>query len=184
VGKHDPVLLKEMLATRLVRVYLHDCDEFVSEDTDVKFSVGQSQFTFKDFLRHYCRELKLRADIFPMKRVEVDNTQNLDLNTTAKKNETNAAKLSPYYVNGTYAALIANLAYPIGTFQAEKLGSEFGEEEEAEEELVDETPVVNEEEKEEPEGTQPFEFEDINGAIFERMIIVVPYKAADHVKAI
>jgi hypothetical protein len=33
-----------------------------------------------------------------MKRVEVDNTQNLDLNTTAKKNETNAAKLSPYYV--------------------------------------------------------------------------------------
>lgn len=40
VGKHDPVLLKEMLATRLVRVYLHDCDEFVSEDTDVNFSVG------------------------------------------------------------------------------------------------------------------------------------------------
>ena len=26
--------------------------------------------------------------------------------------------------------------------------------------------------------------EDINGAIFERMIIIVPYKAADHVKAI
>jgi uncharacterized protein YeaO (DUF488 family) len=116
VGKHDPVLLKEMLATKLIRVYLHDCDEFVSEDTDVKFSVGQSTFTFKDFLRHYCRELKLRADVFPMKRVEVDNTQNLDLNTTARKNENNTAKLSPYYVQGTYSAMIANLAYPIGTF--------------------------------------------------------------------
>jgi len=105
VGKHDPVLLKEMLATRLVRVYLHDCDEFVSEDTDVKFSVGQSQFTFKDFLRHYCRELKLRADIFPMKRVEVHNTQNLDLNTTARKNEKTMEKFSPYLNMSTYSVI-------------------------------------------------------------------------------
>lgn len=59
VGKHDPVMLKEMLATRLVRVYLHDCDEYVEEGLEVNFSRGQAQFTFKDFLRHYCRELKL-----------------------------------------------------------------------------------------------------------------------------
>jgi hypothetical protein len=63
-----------MLATRVVRVYLQDCDEYVAEDQEVNFSKGQAQFTFKDFLRHYCRELKLQADVFPMKRVEVDNT--------------------------------------------------------------------------------------------------------------
>ena len=85
VGRHDPVLLKEMMATRLVRVFLHDCDEEVPEDLEINFSVGQAQFTFKDFLRPYCRELKLRADVFPMKRVGVDNTQNLDLNTSARK---------------------------------------------------------------------------------------------------
>jgi hypothetical protein len=63
-----------MLATRLVKVYLHDCDEYVEEEVEVNFSRGQAQFTFKDFLRHYCRELKLQADVFPMKRVDVDNT--------------------------------------------------------------------------------------------------------------
>jgi hypothetical protein len=51
-----------------------------------------------------------------MKRVEVDNTQNLDLNTTAKKSEGASSKLSPYLANATYSAIIANLAYPIGTF--------------------------------------------------------------------
>jgi hypothetical protein len=109
-----------MLATRLVRVYLHDCDEFVSEDTDVKFSVGQSQFTFKDFLRHYCKELKLRADVFPMKRVEVDNTQNLDLNTTARKNEKTMEKFSPYLNMSTYSVVQANLSHPIGAFNEAK----------------------------------------------------------------
>ena len=38
VGHHDPVTFKEMLATKLVRVYLHDCDEYTSEEA--KFSVG------------------------------------------------------------------------------------------------------------------------------------------------
>jgi len=42
VGSHDPVLFKEMLATRLVRVYLHDNDEYVAEDADASFSVGQA----------------------------------------------------------------------------------------------------------------------------------------------
>lgn len=51
MGKHDPVLLKEMLATKLIRVFLHDCDEFVAEDTEMNFSQGQAQFTFRDFLR-------------------------------------------------------------------------------------------------------------------------------------
>ena len=88
VGKHDPVLLKEMLATQLIRVFVHDSDEFVDSDEKVHFSTGQSNFSFKDFLRQYCRELKLRADVFPVKRQVVDNTKHLDLNTSAKKGQT------------------------------------------------------------------------------------------------
>ena len=109
-----------MLATKLVRVYLHDCDEYVQEESEALFSVGQASFTFKDFLRPYCHELKLRSDIFPMKRPEVDNTQNLDLNTTARKNEKTIEKFSPYLINATYCVLQANLSYPIGSFNEEK----------------------------------------------------------------
>jgi len=58
----------------------------------------------------------LRSDVFPLKRDEVDNTQNLDLNTTARKNEKTVEKASPYLVNSTYAVLIANLARPIALF--------------------------------------------------------------------
>ena len=114
VGKHDPVLLKEMLATQLIRVFVHDSDEFVDSDEKVHFSTGQSNFSFKDFLRQYCRELKLRADVFPVKRQVVDNTQNLDLNTTAKKGILGRERLTPYLTNGTYAVVVANLLHPIG----------------------------------------------------------------------
>ena len=58
----------------------------------------------------------MRSDIFPLKRDEVDNTKNLDLNTTARKNEKTVEKSSPYLLNSTYAVLIANLARPIGEF--------------------------------------------------------------------
>jgi hypothetical protein len=120
VGKQDPTHLKEMLATKLVRVFLHDCDEYVAEDSDMTFSVGQAQFSLRDFLRPNCRELKLRADVFPMKRVEVDNTHNLDLNTTAKKNEKTTEKFSPYLNMATYAVTISNLSFPVGSFDHEK----------------------------------------------------------------
>ena len=100
----------------MVHVYLHDCDEFVNADSDATFSVGQAKFTVKDFLRPFCRELKLRSDVFPMKRVEADNSQNLNLNTTARKNEKNVEKCSPYLSNMTYFVLQANLAYPIAAF--------------------------------------------------------------------
>ena len=64
-------------------------------------------------------ELKLRSDVFPLKRDEVDNTNNLDLNTTARKNEKTVEKASPYLINATYSVLIANLARPIGEFNDE-----------------------------------------------------------------
>ncbi len=88
IGQHDPVSFKEMLATKLVRVELHDCDEYMhNEEEEAKFSFGCAKFTIKDFLRPNCRELKLRSDVFPVKRELIDNTNNLDLNTTARKNE-------------------------------------------------------------------------------------------------
>ena len=73
----DHVLLKEMLATTIVSVELHDCDEYVKnkEDEEIAiFSAGRAKFTFRDFLRKNCLQLKLRSDVFPLKRDEVDNT--------------------------------------------------------------------------------------------------------------
>ena len=197
VGKHDPVQFKEMLATKLVRIKLHDCDEFVTEESDAVFSVGQASFTFKDFLRPYCHELKLRSDVFPMKRPEVDNTQNLDLNTTARKNEKTIEKFSPYLINATYCVIQANLSHPIGSFNMEKDlaaakggdGGKTTEPDEKEEQKRTQESVM---ESQHPGGMQSRRsFEsiekvelDVNGAIFERMIIIVPYKSPDTVKAI
>ena len=105
VGRHDPVQFKELLATTLVRVVLHDCDEYVAEDSNQPFSVGVASFTLRDFLRPFCKELKLRSDVFPKKKVELDQTSNLDLNTTARKNEKTIEKFSPYLINATYAVI-------------------------------------------------------------------------------
>ncbi len=58
--------------------------------------------------------------MFPLKRDLVDNTQNLDLNTTARKGEQSVEKASPYLVNSTYAIIIANLARPIEPFDTSK----------------------------------------------------------------
>ena len=116
VGQHDHVQFRELLATTLVKVILHDCDEYMPEDADSNFSSGIASFTLKDLLRPFCRELKLRSDVFPKKKPEVDNTQNLDLNTTARKNERTIEKFSPYLNNATYAVIQVNLSYPIDAF--------------------------------------------------------------------
>lgn len=122
LGHLDHVALKEQLATKIVSVELHDCDEYIENKEDAeaaKFSAGRAKFTFRDFLRKNCLELKLRSDVFPLKRDEVDNTTNLDLNTTARKNEKTVEKASPYLINSTYSVLIAQLARPIGEFNHE-----------------------------------------------------------------
>lgn len=105
IGRHDYVQFKELLATTLVKVELRDCDEYVSEDADQNFSSGVASFTLKDLLRPFCKELKLRSDVFPKKKPELDNTQNLDLNTTARKGERTIEKFSPYLNNATYAVI-------------------------------------------------------------------------------
>ena len=96
---------------------MHDNDEYVNEkDSDATFSVGQAVFTLKDFLRPFTNELKLRSDVFPKKRDVVDQTMNLDLNRTARRNEKAMEKFSPYLINSTYAVIQCNLSYPIGSF--------------------------------------------------------------------
>ena len=116
-------MLKEELATRIVSVELHDSDEFIADPEDAKiakFSAGKAKFTFRDFLRKNCLELKLCSDFFPLKRDEIDNTNNLDLNTTATKDLKTVEKASPYLVHNTYTTIIANLARPIDHFDEEQ----------------------------------------------------------------
>lgn len=84
VGRFDAAQIKELFATKLIKIYLHDSDEYNSEPEKV-FGKGQASFTFRDFLRPNCKELKLRSDVFPTKRTPEDTTKQLDLNTTAKK---------------------------------------------------------------------------------------------------
>lgn len=110
-------MFKELITTQVIQVLLHDNDEYMSEgDAEQNFSLGQASFTLKDFLRPFTTELKLRSDIFPLKRQAVDQTDNLDLNKTARKKESAVERFSPYLINSTYSVLQANLSYPIGSF--------------------------------------------------------------------
>lgn len=196
----DHVLLKEMFATKIVTVELHDNEEFLAKEEEeklAKFSVGRAKFSLRDFLRPNCHELKLRSDIFPLKKDDVDNTQNLDLNQTARKNEKTIDKACPYLTNATYATIIANLARPVGEFNKEKeialyrLSLKHNQEE-------------NKEAKTSQDNIRNYDiqptltalssqhqstfFEDgtwnENDAIFERIIIMIPYKSPDIVKKI
>lgn len=212
VGRHDPVQFKELLATTLVRVVLHDCDEYVADEGDQKFSNGIASFSFKDFLRPFCRELKLRSDIFPKKKAEVDHTRNLDLNTTARKNEKTIEKFSPYLINASYAVIQANLSFPIGSFNLEaELAAAQSIGQESVEESKDAKTISGKETAEQKSEHQksiakslataessiheveadsiatidkPEPIVDINGAIFERMILIIPYKSPEIVKHI
>lgn len=180
-----------MLTTKLVRVELHDCDEYVAaeDEKDAKFSVGCAKFTLKDFLRPHCKELKLRSDIFPVKREQTDNTQNTDLNTTAKKNERTIEKSSPYLINATYAVITAELSYPIGSFNEEnelKLLKQAKELDGVGEQRP--STMLSNADKTEGEfsaaSLKPIVDFDENEAIFERAIIIMPYKSADMVQQI
>lgn len=48
----NSVQLKELLSTELLRVILHDNDEYTDHE-EQEFSVGQASFTLKDFLRPF-----------------------------------------------------------------------------------------------------------------------------------
>ena len=84
LGNQDPSQIKELLATKTIRVYIHDNDIF---NSNLNFSKGLGQFSFRDFLRPNCKELKLRSEIFPTKTASDDNHNELNLNTTARKTD-------------------------------------------------------------------------------------------------
>jgi hypothetical protein len=119
---------KNLATSAVTRVELHDCDEYIKRKEDAEaaiFSAGKAKFTFRDFLRKNVLELKLRSDVFPLKRDEVDNTQNLDLNTTARKGERGVDTGSPYLNSSTFSVIIANLARPIGPVDHDKELAEY-----------------------------------------------------------
>lgn len=90
-------------------------------------------------MRKNCLEVKLRSDVFPLKRNDIDNTTNLDLNTTAKKGEKTVEKACPYLMNSTAAILVANLARPIGHFNHEVELKKYKEHEKALKRLAEAT---------------------------------------------
>ena len=56
-----------------------------------------------------------------MKKLVPDNTLQLDLNSTARKNDKVIDKFSPYMSNMTYFVIKAELAFPIGASEASKM---------------------------------------------------------------
>ena len=111
VGKgNDHISLREKFATKVIHVYLHDNDEECEDDPEREYTKGVAKFTLRDFLRPFCKEIKLRSDVFPCKRVNEDNTT-LDLNTSARKQERSPDKLNPYLMNATYCVITATLAH-------------------------------------------------------------------------
>jgi hypothetical protein len=60
-----------------------------------------------------------------MKKEIPDNTNELDLNTTARRNDKVIDKFSPYMANMTYFNLQADLAFPIGLFDEKKAMQEM-----------------------------------------------------------
>lgn len=59
-----------------------------------------------------------------MKKQAVDNTNQLDLNTTARKNDKVVDKFSPYMQHMTYFIMTADLAHQIEVFDEKKLMAE------------------------------------------------------------
>lgn len=187
VGQKDPVMFAEQLASRTLNLELHDCDEEVKDDTTPKFSYGLAKFHLKDLLNPHCFNMKLRSDVFPVKRAVLNNEDNLNLNTTAKKEERAIEKSSPYLINGTFYVISVDLAYNIGEFdEKEELAKLKPKEEEPAQPEASKIPEPEvkkdqlqppkvEDEPEDPES----EVEDIvdeNAAIYERAVYIMPYE--------
>jgi len=128
----------------------------------------------------------MRADFFPMKKTIVDTTNQLDLNTTARRNDKTLDKFSPYMSHMTYAVLEAKLAYPIGSYDEKKdapqdpdkatLGSSASQTLNTSELQVTGLDC--------PDFSLLKLADNPSDAIYQRMILVIPYRAPDKVKCI
>ena len=150
-----------------------------------KFSFGLAKFHLKDLLNPHCSNMKLRSDVFPVKRALLNNENNLDLNTTARKEERAIEKSSPYLINGTYYVISVDLAYNIGEFDEakeleelkRKLTEEEGEQEAAKEELKhQESKEIDKSDSKPAQDEEVETIHDISGTIYERAVYILPYE--------
>ena len=182
----DPAEFREQLSSRTLDLELHDWDEEVKDPTEKpKFSYGLAKFHLKDLLNPHCKNMKLRSDVFPVKRALLNNENNLDLNTTARKEERAIEKSSPYLTNGTFYIISVDLAYNIGEFdeakEIEALKQKLVETEGLKEPLKEELKHQDSKETSKPEEELIIDenveiINDINGSIYERAVYIIPYE--------
>lgn len=70
----------------------------------------------KDFLKPHVRSLKLRSNIFPVKKKTEDINTNIDLNATAQLSEKLLEKACGYLAAGSFVVMGIDLAYPVGMY--------------------------------------------------------------------
>lgn len=75
---------------------------------------GVACFFLTDLLKPSVRSVKLRAPIVPVKKYEDFESNNLDLNTTAKKNIPAMMANSNFFDCNSFLVISLNLAHPFG----------------------------------------------------------------------
>lgn len=187
VGQKDPAEFAEQLSSKTLDLELHDCDEEIKEedkDDPPNFSYGLAKFHLNDLLNSYCFNMKLRSDVFPVKRELANNENNLNLNTTARKEERAIERFSPYLVFGTFYVISVDIAYNIGEFneqeELKKLMPPPEEEEAKEDDAQAEEEVKSAAESEEEpnvlDSSVVEKIRDAEAAIYERAVYVLPYE--------
>ncbi|KAL4490305.1 hypothetical protein ABPG72_004344 [Tetrahymena utriculariae] len=78
---------------------------------------GVACFFLTDLLKPSVRSVKLRSPIVPVKKYEDFESNNLDLNTTAKKNIPAMMANSNFFDQNSFLVISLNLAHPFGTFK-------------------------------------------------------------------
>ena len=76
-------------------------DEGPSEEDYARNNYGVACFFVTDFLKPNVKNLKLISPVVPVKRFQDLESQNLDLNTTAKKNLRGLIESSSYFLSDT-----------------------------------------------------------------------------------
>lgn len=185
VGQKDPAEFREQLWSKTLDLELHDWDEEVKDSNEApKFSYGLAKFHLKDLLNPHWSNMKLRSDVFPVKRALMNNENNLDLNTTARKEERAIEKSSPYLTNGTFYILSVDLAYNIGEFdeakEIEELKRKIAEAEGIQDSSKEELKQQESKETLKSDERSVLDsnvevIQDINGSIYERAVYIIPY---------
>lgn len=73
-------------------------------------------FVLADFLKPSVRHLKMRSPLIPVKKYEDLESQNLELNTTARKTLRGLIEAATYFQSDAYLVVGFTLAHPLNTF--------------------------------------------------------------------